>query len=119
MKVGDKVYIICYDKRTWENDKTCTISKVGKMYFEVDEVGPWYRFHVNPNNEHYGNWSMWAKGNMKGERSNDFQWYPSEEYYLKIQENTHRRWFVRENISLLTNEEIFEIYHKIKGRKGE
>lgn len=119
MKVGDKVYIVCTDRRTWENNKTCTISKIGRTYFEVDEVGSWYRFCVDPKNEHYGNWCMWARGKNKGEQSNDFYWYPSEEYYLKMKEDSSRRYFVRQNLSLLTDEEILEIYHKIKGRKGE
>lgn len=84
MKAGDKVYIICTDKRVWESGKTCTVSKAGRIYFEVEEINSWYKFCVDSKNEDYGNWSLWAKGKNKGERINDFRWYPSEECYLEI-----------------------------------
>lgn len=119
MKVGDKVYVICNDRRTWENNKICTISKVGKMYFELDEVGPWYKFCVDSSNVNYGNYSVWARGGRKGDKSADFQWYPSEEHFTKINEDASRRFFVSENLSLLTNEEIFDLYQLIKERGGK
>lgn len=118
MKVGDKVYIICNDRRKWERGKTCTVSKAGRLFFEVEEISSEYKFCVDPKNKDYSNWSLFAKGKRKGEQSNYFYWFPSEEYYLKMKENQSRRYFVRQNLSLLTDEEIFEIYHKIKGREG-
>lgn len=119
MKVGDKVYIICNNKWRWEGGKTCTVSKAGRIFFEVEEISSEYKFCVDPNNNDYSNLSLFAKGKRKGEQCNDFYWFPSEEYYLKMKENQSRCYFVRQNLSLLTDEEIFEIYHKIKGRKGE
>lgn len=119
MKIGDKVYITCNDRRIWKSDKNCTISKIGNKYFEVEEVGPWYKFSIDPNNKEFKNRSIDAKGASRGKPSGSFEWYPSEEYYLEKQENISRRYFVKENISLLTDEEILGLYQKIKGRGGK
>lgn len=117
MKAGDKVYIICNNKWRWEGGRTCTVSKSGKIFFEIEEVGVEYKFCVDPKNEEYGNRSLFAKGKRKGESINDYSWYPSEKYYKELLEKRNRLRFVEKNVRLLTDEEIYDIYKKIIERK--
>lgn len=113
MKVGDKVYIVSDDKRN-KADTYCTVSKVGKKYFEVEGMC-WDKFMM-PGVKHPN-----GLENNKGVRTKDhyissFYWHESKEAYDFEQEVIEARRIIVSKINLLTAEEALEIVEKIKER---
>lgn len=113
MKVGDKVYIVSDDKRN-KVDAYYTVSKVGKKYFEVEEMR-WDKFMM-PGREHPDGWR-----NNKGVRTKDYyisqlSWYESKEAYELEQEAKEARHLVSSKVDLLIDEEVLEIVKLIERR---
>lgn len=113
MKVGDKVYVVADDKRN-KVDAYCTVSKVGKKYFEVEEMH-WDKFMM-PGVEHPNGWANNKGIRTKDQYTSSFYWYESKEAYEFEQEVIKAKRLIASKINLLTDEEALEIAKLIEER---
>lgn len=113
MKVGDKIYIVSDDKRS-EVNAYCIVSKVGKKYFEVEEMY-WDKFMM-PGVEHPNGWANNKGIRTKDQYTSSLYWYESKEAYELEQEAKEARHLISSKVSLLTDEEVLEIAKLIEER---
>lgn len=114
MEVGDKVYIISSDSRSWQN-RYCTVSRVGREYFEVKET-VWEKFRIfafEESTKKIGNQGV----RTKDKYDSTLYWYPTEKAYaLKLAVDEARRQLDKLSY-LLKDDEVLDIVKELKRRK--